>query len=136
MKEELTAGRDSFKSLFESTKVNQVADSMASKLSKMPKWLARDIKERLSVDYDADGNPSLRVLDGDGKVSAMSLEDLEKEFLTNEEYADILIGSKASGGAGGSENGGAVKIDTKKVSLAEADPNDLVAHIKAKKEDN
>jgi len=54
------------------------------------------IKGRLSVDMDGD-SPLVRVLDKDGKPSAMSIDDLRKEIEANKAFAPLLLGSMASG---------------------------------------
>ena len=58
------------------------------------------LTQRFSVEFPADGEPVLRVLDKDSKPSAFGLEDLRKEFLDNKAFASVLVGSRASGGAG------------------------------------
>ena len=50
------------------------------------------IKSRLAVE-----SGKTRVLDKEGKPSALSLDDLAKEFQTNKLFAPVIIGSKASG---------------------------------------
>jgi hypothetical protein len=66
------------------------------------------IKNRLTTEIQ-DGKPVLRVLDSQGKPSAMSVDDLRKEIESNPAFAPLLIGSKASGGGsitqGGNTNG-------------------------------
>jgi len=54
------------------------------------------IKGRLSVDMSGD-SPLVRVLDVDGKPSAMSIDDLRKEIEANKAFAPLLLGSMASG---------------------------------------
>jgi hypothetical protein len=66
------------------------------------------IKNRLTTEIQ-DGKPVLRVLDLQGKLSAMSVNDLRKEIESNPAFAPLLIGSLASGGGsinqGGTTNG-------------------------------
>lgn len=53
------------------------------------------------------------VLDADGNLTALSVDDLNKEFLTASKYKSHIIATKADGGgaAGGSKiNGGAVDL--------------------------
>jgi len=67
------------------------------------------IKSRLTTEIH-EGKPVLRVLDADGKPSALSIDDLRKEFENNKAFAPLLIGSHASGGGAvnnGKEGGGA-----------------------------
>ena len=56
-----------------------------------------------------DGTPIVRVLDANGKPSAMSIEDLEKEISANKAFAPLLVGSNASGAGsiGDKSRGGA-----------------------------
>lgn len=114
--------------------VDARADEMATRLSTVPSLLKRVIRERLTADLDGD-EPETRVVGTDGKVSAMSLADLEKEILQNKEFASILVGSKASGGS--------APKDTRKASSASApsdkplsaqSPQELVASLRAKRE--
>ena len=72
------------------------------------------IERRLSVEIK-DGQVIRRVLDKEGKPSAMSIEDLRKEFDSNPAFAPLIVGSKAngSGGVGGKGNPTAVKTVTR-----------------------
>ncbi|AHG23461.1 hypothetical protein O197_45 [Edwardsiella phage eiAU-183] len=58
------------------------------------------VAPRLSLE-EVDGDFKVRVMK-DGKPSAMSLDDLEKEFRTNADYAAVVVAS----GAGGTPKGG------------------------------
>jgi hypothetical protein len=62
------------------------------------------IKNRLTTEIQ-DGKPVLRVLDLQGKLSAMSVYDLRKEIESNPAFAPLLIGSKASGGGSITQGG-------------------------------
>ncbi|AHF77906.1 Gp8 phage protein [Sodalis praecaptivus] len=76
--------------------VDNVAQSLATRLAgDSAAVLTPHIKSRLVVE---DGKT--RILDADGKPSASTLEDLEKEFRSNKLFAPIVIGSKASGTGG------------------------------------
>lgn len=67
------------------------------------------ISNRLQVET-VDGEIKIRVLDLQGKPSALSIEDLEKEFRTNEAFKPLIRASNASGsGASGGQGGGATK---------------------------
>lgn len=69
------------------------------------------IASRLTTEL-TDGKPIIRVLDKDGKPSAMSLDDLKKEISENKAFAPLLLGSNASGDGkpGGKGNPGAKTI--------------------------
>jgi len=67
------------------------------------------ISNRLQVET-VDGEIKIRVLDLQGKPSALSIEDLEKEFRANEAFKPLIRASNASGsGASGCQGGGATK---------------------------
>lgn len=93
------------------------------------------VKSRLKADFEGD-EPATRVLDQNGQISALTLDDLKKEFAGNKDFASILIASKASGGAGGKTvtTGGA--DPTKPVDLSSLSPQQMAEHIKAQKEAN
>lgn len=117
-----------------------VADTIATKISKVPSLIARVIKDRLTVDMDGD-EPKTIVLDAAGKPTAMTLVDLEKEIVANKEYADIIVASKASGGGAPRDNkpggaGPAINPSDPAPDLAKLPPSDLVAQIKARKAAN
>lgn len=87
--------------------VDNVAQSLASKLSIAPAVILPHIKSRLQAEFQ-EGAGVTRVLDANGKPSALTLDELETEFRSNKEFAPIIIASKASGsGALGSGGGGA-----------------------------
>lgn len=71
----------------------------------------RLLRERAFVDFTDVENPAIKVRDAEGKESSLTLADLKKETCENPDYADILIGSKAtgSGGAGGNQGAGGSK---------------------------
>lgn len=67
------------------------------------------IKSRLRTEY-RDGQPTTVVLDKDGRPSAMSVDDLKKEFVGNAAFAPLIVASKASGaGRTVGDGGGAAK---------------------------
>lgn len=87
--------------------VSDTALRMASEISTCPELLAPVIEARLTAEKGADGKFFLRVLDGEKKPSAASLDDFRQELLANEKYAAILVSGKGSGGgANDSGNGG------------------------------
>jgi hypothetical protein len=86
--------------------VDTQAQKMADEISTVPALMIDKIKARMTVEV-VDGVPLLRVLSTDGKPSALSVADLQKEFLDNPDYKAIIKGSRSSGGgAGGSGEGG------------------------------
>lgn len=121
------------------TLVDNVASQLASEISTSPKLLLPHIKARLVAELDGD-EPATKVLDANGKPSAATLDDLRKEFVDNKEFASIIRASKASGG-GAPNNGQTTRLGgatqnngDKPAPLASANPKDLAAAIKAKKE--
>lgn len=54
------------------------------------------IKSRLTVEI-RDGRAVTKVLDKDGRASAMTIDDLKKELMTDKQFAPIISGTKASG---------------------------------------
>lgn len=121
------AAVNAFKGKMEKLLVNDVAMQIAVELTKTVKLILPHIKARLKAEFDGE-DAITRVLDADGKPSALSIEDLKKEFRANPDFADIIIGSKASGsGARGGNGGGASKKlsemnDADRIEFAKNDP--------------
>jgi hypothetical protein len=118
--------------------VDNVAAQLAGEISTSPKLLLPHIKARLTADLDGD-KPATKVLDADGKPSALSLDDLRKEFVDNKEFASIIRASKASGG-GAPDKGQTTRLGgathqpgEKPATFASMNPKDLAAQIAAKK---
>lgn len=88
--------------------VDNVAQKLAAELAgdAAPVMLPH-IKSRLAIE-EKDGQHVTRILDGAGKPSAASMDDLKKEFIGNTAFKGVIIGSKASGtGGNGGGNSGA-----------------------------
>lgn len=77
---------------------------VAAELSTVPDLLAPTIMSRLAVEEVEDGEVRVRVKDAEGKMSALTLDDLKSELRSIEKYAPILIGSKGSGGGANGSN--------------------------------
>ena len=124
-----------------STLVDNVATQLAAKISTTPNLMLPHIKARLAADFDGD-TPVTRILDKDGKVSALSLEDLEKEFVANKDFSAIIVGSKASGSGTSKETTqkgqGSAPLDAqgKPISFRELPVAERVAYLQAKKQSN
>lgn len=117
--------------------VDSVALSIASKISTAPALLLPHIRARLQADFDGD-EPKTRILDKDGKPSAMTIEELSAEFVANKDFSAIITASKASGGAGkpSQNGGGAPKFSgqsDKPADLSRMNPAELAAHLKEAK---
>lgn len=78
--------------------VDKEAESLAKDISSHPKLLLPYLKQRLQADLDGDV-PATRILDADGKPSALSLNELKDEFRANPDFSAVITASKASGGA-------------------------------------
>lgn len=77
--------------------IDNKALEIASEISKSPALILPHIKARLAADFDGQ-EPTTRVLDNTGKVTALTIDDLKKEFVENKDFSAIIVGSKASGG--------------------------------------
>lgn len=86
--------------------VTAEASKIAARFT-VPSLMQEQIAKRLDVD-PKDGK-TVKVLDKDGKMSALTLADLEKEFVDNPEFKGIVIASKATGSAGSANGGSATK---------------------------
>lgn len=76
--------------------VGSAAKDIASKVfGKNASIMLPHVLKRLALE-EADGKHSVRVTK-DGQPTAATLEDLQKEFTNNPEYASVVVGSKAGG---------------------------------------
>lgn len=116
--------------------VQSVAQKMATELSgEAAHLILPHIEKRLTTEIQ-NGRFVTRVLDSEGKPSASSIEELQKEFSSDKRFAAIIVGSRASGGgANGGGNGsgasGSQRVDPK-FNPNKAKPGDFVAQIRAK----
>jgi hypothetical protein len=92
--------------------VTNEAQRLANDMSTAPDLLVPFIERRLQADFSQDGKATTRVLDADGKLSALSLGELQKEMLADKRFSTILKASNASGGgaSGGAGGGGASNL--------------------------
>lgn len=70
------------------------------------------IRNRLRIET-RDGKRTTVVVDKEGKTSAMTLDDLKKEFMADKSFAPLLVGSRASGGGSGGGKGGGATVGNK-----------------------
>lgn len=107
--------------------VGDQALKLASEISKPHAQgiLTRFIEERLTLDESG----VVRVLDLQGKPSAMTIEDLKTEFKANAMFQDIVVVNNSTGGGatGGGFGGGAAKnpkemTEQERVDLYNRDP--------------
>lgn len=106
--------------------VDNVGQSIATELALKGSeaLLIPHIVSRLDVE-DRDGQFVTVVRDAKGQASALSLDDLKKEFASNAAFAPVIAGSKASGGgAGGGQSKGGGATNAKTASRADFDAMD------------
>jgi hypothetical protein len=86
--------------------VDNVASALANEISTVPALMSEHIKKRLSME-ETDGKLTTRVLDAQGQLSALTVDDLKAELKNDATFASIIISSKSSGsGATGGTGGG------------------------------
>jgi len=128
------ANEQAAKDVEERTK-GEVVSKHVENIAKMfvsPALAKAFIKSRLTAEL-VDGQPIVRVLGKDGKASALSVEDLKKEYLTDGELKSSLVASRASGGGSGhAPTNGGTGVDNDKFDAAKASPKELVARLEAK----
>lgn len=133
---ELNGTIEKLQSTIKKTMLESAAKDIAT-IAKSPALLLPHVERRLDVDLSGE-TPTLRILDKDGKPSALTAEDLKKEFVANKDFSDIIVASKASGGAvknsGESKTGSLGTPQDATKPLASLNPRDLAATMKAKKE--
>jgi len=106
---EQTAARDARHAALK----KEAAEGFANEHFTIPGLMIGPFANRLSVE-EVDGESVVRVLSADGKASAMSLAELQREFLDNAEYATII--KKKTGSGGGAAPGGGGGATSKKLS--------------------
>lgn len=92
--------------------VEDKAREIAARISTTPKAMERILRDRITIEEDGE-EFAIRILDKDGKPSALSVTELEKEMLSDKELSGIIKGSQASGGGaekGGQGGGGAFNV--------------------------
>jgi uncharacterized membrane protein YqiK len=82
----------------------EAAETFANEHFTIPNLMVDQFAKRLSVE-EVNGESVVRVLDADGKASALSLNELKQEFLENKEFSPI-IKTKAGSGGGANPSGG------------------------------
>lgn len=103
---ELTAQIETANAGLQKLLVDNVAKTLAAELSTAPAVMIPHIKSRLRAEKNTAGEFETKILDADGKLSALTIEDLKKEFIDNKDFSAILVGSKGSGGGAGGNGGG------------------------------
>jgi hypothetical protein len=109
--------------------VDNVATTLAAKISIAPDLLLPHIRARLKADLESD-EPTTVVLDEKGTPTKFTLTDLEKEISGDKRFASVIIGSKASGSSN-PPSGGKTTLhgssDSKPVDLRKLSAKELGA---------
>lgn len=109
LENEKTQASQRYERMIQNMTVGATASRLAAELA-IPgsaDVLLPHISARLAVEIK-DDKPIVRVLDKDGNLSAMTIKELQAEFMTNPMFAPIISGTKANGAGfkGGGWNGG------------------------------
>jgi hypothetical protein len=116
--------------------VDNVATSLAGKigLKGSEQLLIPHITNRLAVE-ERDGEFVTVIRDSTGKASALTVADLEKEFVGNAAFAPVIAGSKASGsGAGGDQSKGGGAAGAKSIKRADFNQLDPASRMQQMKD--
>ncbi len=84
--------------------ITNVANDVAQMFT-VPGAMMPMVRGRLKSEI-VDGQAVTRVLDKNGQLSALTIDDLKNEFKADATLAPVLVGSKASGGGANGGNGG------------------------------
>lgn len=109
---------------------DDVAMRVAMDISDSPNLILPHIAARLKAEIPDEGDPATRVLDKEGKPSALTISNLADEFRADPTFAAIIRASKASGGgASGDHKGGALKkpseyTQTERVAFQKENPTE------------
>lgn len=80
--------------------VEDKAESLSNAWFTSPELTKHHVKSRLKAEILDNGEVIHRVLDKDGNVTAMSLDDLKKEMTENPVFAPVVRAGEGSGSAG------------------------------------
>lgn len=112
--------------------VKNLALDMAGKLANGANiaLLSNFIEKRLRF-----GERGVEIIDSKGDLSAMSISDLQAEFLNNADYSSLLKGTDSSGGGanGNANNNGAGGKTLSRAELAALSPQAQADHFKKDK---
>lgn len=119
--------------------IGERALALAKEISTSPALLLPHIIGRIKADLTSNDTPTATFVDKDG--IATSADMLKQEFVANEDFASIMIGSKAKGGGAPDKDtqdkGGARGRDTsneKPQLLSDMNPKELVAEMQARRD--
>jgi hypothetical protein len=114
---------------------NEAADKFLASKFASHDLIAPQFKERLTVDV-ADGVEVVRVLGADLKPSAMTMTELQQEFLGREDLKPLVkmqVGSGGDASQGAKTTGGKKLADmtlTEQAKFANADPDGYAAMVR------
>lgn len=121
----------------ESFAIDAKVTEIANAISDSPDLLIPHIRGRLKLEKGADGTFTTRILDREGKPTALGISELQKEVSEDPKFKPIIRGSKASGGGasgGKSGSGASGDYDPTKFNPGKATPQEWARHLKWKKE--
>lgn len=94
--------------------VTNEAQALATKLfGKNAALLQHHIVNRLSLEQNDNGEFKTRIIGVDGKPTAHTMADLEKEFTGREDFKSFLVTTKATGATGALENAETHRVERK-----------------------
>lgn len=98
LEQEKTGSIKQYETMIHNLTVGATASSMAADIAIQGSAdvLMPHIEKRLTTEI-RDGKPITKVLDREGRPSAMTIEELKKEFMSDKRFAPIIQGTKASG---------------------------------------
>jgi len=130
-----TKTRDEKIAAFQATINKMTAGSTASKMAAdiaipgSADVLMPHIERRLKTEMTDDG-PIVRVLDKDGKPSAISVDDLKKEISEDKAFAPLIVGSMANGSGAPGGKGKSGEKTMKRSEFDQLDPAGKMAFVK------
>lgn len=106
-----------------STEAKRIAANLAIKGSETV--LERIVRDRLTAEFVSPTDPAaVKVLTADGKPSALTLDELEKELQNDKALAPIIVGSRARGAGGSDPSAGGGGGNTVRNSDLPTDPRE------------
>lgn len=131
---ELEGENGKLKSFLNESMVNGVAIAIASEITTAPDLMLPHILKRLTVDLTGD-KPATKVLDNNGQPSALSIDDLKNELLTNKSFAPIIVASRAKGAGSGppAHTKASGKAADTPINPMKLNPAEMAARIAARK---
>lgn len=138
-----TKREDALKGYIEQSEISRIVDSITIQNTgnkENAALLAPHVRSRIDVEFGDDMTPAIRILDNDGSVTSLKVEDFEKEIVDNPAYAAIIVSNRASGGgaADDTKTGGGNAFptggngQTGVTDLSKIHPKELVSRLAKK----